>query len=661
MVLTTALSLVLAVMVQRDDPAPIVRRLAATATLAAQEYALGVADGRVVLAAEVEEARLFLVEARRSAALLPGEWSAATVKELDVLVAMVDSVRPPDAVAGRVRRLTSTLSAGLGVSLDEIPGRAPALSRGQDVYQAQCARCHGEQGGGDGPAGVGLEPAPANLRDLAALRDQSPLDFYRRITIGVVGTAMPAYETELSAEDRWAVAAYASTLRLPAPAGQVPSQLRSFGVTARMSDAEVAVALGLAAQDSGAPPRIAAVRRAGPEDLRAEAIASLTEVRDRIDESLRLAGTGQHEEASARAFDAYMAFEVVEREVRSRNPSLASELEAAFAALRTRTAGGATPAELTAIRRTLMGGLERAERTFGDALSPRSLLLQSFVLLVREGLEAILIVGALLTFLARTGASHRARDIHVGVGAAVLASLVTALAIETVFQVSPARQEVLEGATMLVASAVLFYVSYWLLSKIEVARWTDFVRSRVHDAVTSGSALALASAAFLAVYREGFETVLFYKALVVAGTPGQTLVPVLAGMAAGAVVLTLVYVAISRFGVRLPLKPFFAITGAFLYYMAFVFAGRGVAELQEGGIIPTTVLAWAPRVPALGLYPTAESLGVQVLLAILLVVALGWTFLRPPAASSVASPPSQPSPPAGPRSPRRVAETSTRT
>ena len=183
---------------------------------------------------------------------------------------------------------------------------------------------------------------------------------------------------------------------------------------------------------------------------------------------------------------------------------------------------------------------------------------------------------------------------------------------------------------MLTAAAVLFYVSHWLLSKIEVARWNQFVRTRVQEAVTSGSALALATAAFLAVYREGFETVLFYKALVLAGPAGNTLLPVVGGIALGSLVLVAVYYAINRFGVRLPLKPFFAVTGLFLYYMAFLFAGRGIAELQEGGIIATTVLPWAPRIPALGIYPTVESLVAQGVLAALLLGALVWSFLLAP-------------------------------
>jgi high-affinity iron transporter len=237
-------------------------------------------------------------------------------------------------------------------------------------------------------------------------------------------------------------------------------------------------------------------------------------------------------------------------------------------------------------------------------------------------------VGALMAFLVKTGAGHRRRDLHVGVGAAIGASLFTALLLETVFQVSKARQEALEGGVMLVATAMLFYVSYWLLSKMEVAKWNRFVRSRVQDAVSSGSALALASVAFLAVYREGFETVLFYKALFLAGAGSAF--PVLAGMLLGAVALAGIYYAIYRWGVRIPLKPFFAVTSAFLYYMAFVFAGKGVAELQEGGVIGTTVLGWAPRFPGLGIYPTAESLALQGLLLLLLAAGLVWTFLVEP-------------------------------
>ncbi|HEX2218562.1 MAG TPA: hypothetical protein VHG35_07135, partial [Gemmatimonadales bacterium] len=127
-----------------------------------------------------------------------------------------------------------------------------------------------------------------------------------------------------------------------------------------------------------------------------------------------------------------------------------------------------------------------------------------------------------------------------------------------------------------------------------------------------------------------FETVLFYKALFISAGPTAALTPVVGGMAAGGLILVLVYLAVNRFGVRLPLKPFFAVTSAFLYYMAFVFAGTGIAELQEGGFVPMTPVGGVPRVPALGLYPTAETLTAQGVLVGLAVVALLWTFLVEP-------------------------------
>jgi high-affinity iron transporter len=624
-----------------QDQAPVVRRLAATAQLAAQEYRMGIAQGRVVSQAEVDEARLFLRESRRSAALLPLEFRPQTLQEIDSLIYMVERLAAPDSLDARVRKLADSLSARFGIALDEIPSEAPSLARGSEVYRTNCAACHGSLGRGDGPLARSLDPKPADLSDPRALSDQSPLDFYRRISIGVVGTSMPAFESRLSAEDRWAAALYASLLRLPRDSGAVPPGLQSFPTTGRLSDGEVLAALGESDGSTAGLSRVAAVRAFQPDASAGASAQVFSRVRAQVESTYALARRGDTA-ASTRAFDAYMTFEQVERSVRAKNPRLAAELEAAFATLRTRVAGGATASELDRIRQQLDAGLENAERLLGDQLSPANLFLQSFVILLREGLEAILLVGALMTFLVKMGAAHRKRDINIGVGAAVLASLLTAFALETIFHLTPARREALEGATMVIATAVLFYVSYWLLSKMEVAKWNQFVKSKVQDALTSGSGLALASAAFLAVYREGFETVLFYKALFLTGGSSTATVPILAGILLGSVVMAGVYVAISRFGLRLPLRPFFAVTSAFLYYMAFVFGGKGVAELQEGGLLPTTIIPGAPRVPSLGIYPTLESLLVQGILLALLLLALAWTFVIEPRRRRAKSIPPEP-------------------
>jgi len=610
-----------------QDRAALVRRVAATATLAAQEYRIGVVDGRVVAPAEVEEARLFLEEARRSAGGLPSDSKTDPATAVDSLLALVKRLGPPDTLDARVRAMAAGLAERYGVSLDDLPPRTPDLAHGAEVYRANCAGCHGDLGRGDGPMAAGLDPAPSNLADWAALRDQSPLDFYRRVSIGVVGTAMPAFEERLPPRDRWSVALYASTLRLPPVSGEAPSGLQDFTATGKMSDAALLDSLGSAEDGSGGGlSRLAAVRSHQDESSAAGEV--LARVRAEADSAYAMARAGKPG-AGTMALNAYMTFEQVEREVRSKDAGLAAELEAEFAALRAAAAQGAGP-ELDGARTRLTAGLDRAGTLLGERLSPANLFIQAFVIMLREGLEAILIVGALMTFLAKMGAADRRRHVNAGVVAAIVASLLTALALETVFQLSPAHQEALEGLTMVAATAVLFYVSYWLLSKMEVMKWSHFVKSKVHDAVTSGSALALASAAFLAVYREGFETVLFYKALLISAGPTAGLAPILGGMLLGALLLVGVYVAVNRFGIRLPLKPFFAVTSAFLYYMAFVFAGAGIAELQEGGLVPMTPASWAPRIPALGIYPTVETLTAQCVLIALALVALVWTFVIQP-------------------------------
>jgi len=609
-----------------QDPAPTARRVASTMTLAAQEYRLGVANGQIVLAPEVEEAVLFLQEARRTAGLLPAIAGQPIIDGIAELLVQLEAVAPPEAVSARVTQLLDQLASTLGISLEDVPAQPPLLPRGADIYQRECASCHGRAGRGDGPAAGGLRPGPTNLTEFDALRGTSPLDFYRRISSGTPGTAMPAYEGSLSSEDRWAVALYASVLRLPGSVGTVPPALQQFPATARLSDDELLAALG----PSGTAERLAAIRMVQLSAGADRVGAVFATVRRQLDSAYALSGRGETEAARQFAFDAYLTFEQVEREVRAREPDLATRLEAAFADLRGAVALPVGASEVRAVRGRLSAGLEDAQRAIGDVSSPFNLFVQSFVLMLREGLEAILILGAILAFLTKTGAAKRRREIHYGALGALAASLVTAVLIETVFRISPAHQELLEGFTMVAATAMLFYVSYWLLSKVEGARWNAFVRGQVRDALTSGSAFALVSVAFLAVYREGFETVLFYKALWLSGGGVESLVPIVGGGLIASLVLVIVYIAINRFGVRLPLRPLFAVTSAFLYYMAFVFAGKAVAELQEGGLIGTTVVGGAPRLPALGIYPTMETLLAQGLLVVLALVALIYTFLIAP-------------------------------
>src|SRR5439155_1332453 len=201
---------------QGTDSLAVARRIVAAASLAAKEYAAGVAaqGRRVTVPAEVEEAKQFLDAAQLDAAALPVAVRELAASELRVLRGMVELVAPPDSVADRAATLVQRIAAAAGGALDPFPLRPPALARGAAVYTEQCVQCHGATGLGDGPKARHLEgPPPASLADRAAMGTVSPVDVYRKVTIGVAGTAMPQFEETLSPEDRWAVATYVATLR----------------------------------------------------------------------------------------------------------------------------------------------------------------------------------------------------------------------------------------------------------------------------------------------------------------------------------------------------------------------------------------------------------------------------------------------------------------
>lgn len=559
------------------------RRVVATLQLAGQEYRLAFRGGVLTNPAEAQEALLFVASARASARDLPRALAGDIELRLTRIERLLAQGASADSLVAAAREVERRLTVALGVSLAERPAREPSLAAGARLYAQQCAQCHGALGAGDGAVGRTLTPPPANLADPAILAAATPLDIYRKVTHGVPATAMPAFEQSLSPDERWDVVAHVLAL--------------SDSAARRGRNGGLAIVFGT--------------------------------VRGELGGALDLAARGEKEAAGRQVLDAYMAFEAVEGTLAATEPSLVKRVEKRFTALRIAAAGGAAAAVLAAKHRDLLLSLAEAEDALTRGRSGTGLFVESVLLMLREGFEAILVIGAIMAVLLKAGATEKQKSVRWGIVAALAASLVTAALLEWLFSVTPAQREALEGGVMLVAAAMLFYVSYWLVSKIEAQAWQRFVKGRIERAVQSGSGLALASVAFLAVYREGFETVLFYKALFVAGG-GAGAGPIGAGIVLGLVALVAVFVGIERFGLRLPIRPFFAVTSATLAYMAFVFSGKGVKELQEGGYVAMTLVPGGLRNDFLGIYPTVESLVVQGVILAAILAALGWTFAVAP-------------------------------
>jgi high-affinity iron transporter len=267
--------------------------------------------------------------------------------------------------------------------------------------------------------------------------------------------------------------------------------------------------------------------------------------------------------------------------------------------------------------------LERAQdRLSGDGLSPATAFFSSLLILLREGLEAILVLAAIIAFVRKTGHREALPWIHAGwVGALALGALTWFVAAHAI-TISGANRELTEGITALVAAAMLLYVGWWLHRHSHAQAWQHFIRDQVSAALgkgtRSGVVVAMASVSFLAVYREAFEVVLFYQALwAQAGASGRQ--AVLGGIALAAVLLALLAWAILKYSVRLPIGPFFTATAWLLALLAVVFAGHGVAALQEAGVLGVSPLG-SLSIPWLGVHPTLQGLGTQgVALALVLI------------------------------------------
>ncbi len=643
---------------------PVGKRLSAIVGVAVEEYAKGVDEsGRVKSALEYDEATGFLAEARDVAARLTTPNAGAVRALIDSLSAAATRRAGPTAL----RKIYDEFSGALGAegALD-LPTRAVNLARGRALYEANCAACHGVSGQGGAAVAGGLTPPAIGRAEIMA--DVTPALTYRIVSVGIQGTAMQGFGGVLSTDDRWDVVAYVNSLRASDAerargavvlervcprCDEIPPPAQSFGWQAALSDVEIAAMLragnavtGLSGSGplsaSEADAMVAALRAAarvepvvaqtgagGLSDPRAAA-RNVTRL---LEDAVAAARAGRATTAADLAFDAYIAFEPLETNARMRDPAMVSRMEREFADFRSALRSGSVAdaeAMLAQIEREMPSVLELAVASS----TPWGTFLESFLIIIREGFEAILVLGAIVAFLIKTGHRKRVREIWLGSIAGVVASLVLAVALRTVLVAIPASREVIEGATLLVAVVVLFSVSYWLLSKVESARWQQFIRERVNSALAHGGGLTLAFVAFLAVFREGAETALFFQALM--AREETTLVPVFAGIGVGAAALVVTFSLFYTFGVRIPLRPFFAVTSGLLYWMAFVFAGKGIKELQEGGAMTRTLLPGFPQVDAIGVYPTVETMLAQVVLVVLLLVALWRTFLSPATASNAA-------------------------
>ncbi|AZF39983.1 Cytochrome c family protein [Pseudomonas sp. R4-39-08] len=576
------------------------------------DYPPTVEAGKVVDESEFREQVEFLGVLQGLVAQLPEKPERVElIKGVDELLAAVTAHADGATVARQARQLGARLAVAYEVS--QAPAITPDPTRGAPLYAQHCSVCHGTAGAGDGPAGMGMTPPPANLRDATRLDRLSLYAIYNTLGLGVEGTDMPSFADQLDDRQRWDLATYIAGFTAD-PAAANSEHTFNLADLARQTPNEVLAADG---------PAVAATfraQRAQPPQVKRGPAQLLDYTAATLDKSLAAFRNGDHEQAYDLSVAAYLeGFELVESSLDNVDANVRKDTEKALMAYRQSLQDGLPIEQVQQRLDAAKGKLgESAGLLGGDGLSWSLSYISGLLILLREGLEAILVLAAILAFLRNTGQQSAVRSVNVGWGLALLAGLATWALAAYVIDVSGAQRELLEGCTALFASVMVLWLGVWMHDRRHAAAWQDYIKSSL---VGGGGRFGFALLAFFSVYRELFEVILFYETLwLQAGPAGHN--AVLAGGATALVLLVGLAWVILRGSAKLPLALFFGINAALLCALSVVFAGHGVKALQEAGVFGTRPVAFFDF-DWLGIHADAYSLSAQAVAILAIVVLYG--------------------------------------
>jgi high-affinity iron transporter len=610
------------------------KRLVALLDYLGSDYKNAVQDGKILSQDEYGEMQEF---AKRSLDLftqlkeVDKADKAGVESSLKSLASQVDNKADPKVIAELAKTAKDKLIAAYNIV--PYPRRLPSFASGKKIYDENCAQCHGVIGKGDGPGRESMNPKtplPANFTDPKRIGGLSPFKVFNAASFGIEGTAMASFAA-LSEEQRWQVAFYIFSLRFSEDAAKkgaelvkgrkLPLDLETVATLATHSDAELLeMVKPVASNEADALNMLAYLRRGLLETKTSDPLAI---AREYLRESVEFYEQGNKEKAYQKAVDAYIdGYDLAEPAIFAKDMTFGRNLETQFTEFRNAIKQGVSIDEIQKRHVDMEAKLEQAEQilTRQDNISDYYTFINSALIILREGLEASLILAAILAMLKVMGGKDAVRYIHLGWIMALVMGGLTWLITQTVLTLSGQHRESMEGFISIFAALALFYVGYWLHTRSETKKWQAFIQDKVKSSLSSKSIFGLMGISFFAVYREAFEVVLFYQALWLQNENSHH--AVLWGFFAGLAALIVLTLVILKLGLRVPLKYFFGVTGTLLYIVAFIFAGVGIKELQAAGWVPTTPIDLPLQAPILGIYPTVQTLTAQAIMLCAFVVTL---------------------------------------
>jgi|CXWL01.1.fsa_nt_gi high-affinity iron transporter len=550
---------------------------------------------------ELAEQRAFIAEALNTARAL-GPDAQPFVNRLLAVQQRIEAGRDADGVSKDTGALATEIA--VHARLERRPSRSPDLASGQRLWAVNCAVCHGAQGNGQTSFTETLKPPPTDFTDAQVLSGLSPFRAYNALSSGIPGTAMPAFPT-LSEQERWDLAFYLfgfSRLPCAAPPPAVPLE-----TLATRSDDELTEAYGAAATNC--------LRLAPPVETTESVLAAAIA---RVEKARELARTSGPAAARAALVDAYLQeFEPLEPLLKSRAPDVVAAVERDFLAARAATGD---PRQLDAAVTSLVGHLHRLEGKEAPQADFWSVFLSALLILIREGFEAAVVVGALLAMLKKVGATAQARTVHFGwVSALIAGAAGFALGHRAL---SGANRESLETMVGFFAVAMLVYAALWLNARSHISQYMGELREKMKGALGTGSTWGLFAIAFTAVARETFETALFLQGLATDSMSGA-----IYGAVSGLVLLAVLLAFIRRVGFVLPMKTLFNASTVLLVLTAAMILGKSMHGLLELGYLESAPVPFF-SIPALGIFADLWSLIPQAVLVLVLVPSAWWSWRR---------------------------------
>ncbi|MGO4894334.1 cytochrome c/FTR1 family iron permease [Flavobacterium sp. W21_SRS_FM6] len=505
-----------------------------------------------------------------------------------------------------------------------LPTQLLAQSQVQTLFADNCAACHGSTGEGNGPLAKSFSPSPTNFTETKRALNRSLLGLYDAISAGLEDTAMRAF-TELNDQQRWSLAFYAGSLAFSQDTNQH-----------KQTDKKTVPKIALQSWINNNPAQLANDHgeltldqitqwRAIPEFFFSQADSPIATTKTNLIAAVAAYRDGNLSQAQTLAVSAYLdGFELIENNLDARDSVLRKSVENQLLNFRNVLDVASNDALVVKELQHILQQLELVDNTLtGEVLSNNAMFSASLIILLREGLEALLVVLALITVLIKTKRQDAIRYVHVGWISALVAGGFTWWAAENIIDISGSSRELMEGGAALLAAGILFYVGYWMHSKTKATQWQQYIQNNVERHLSTGTLWGLTGLAFISVYREVFETILFYQSLLTQAVgDGSQSSYVWYGLVAAVAIIMLITWGMLKYSLKLPIGRFFAISSYFMLALAFVLAGKGVSALQEAAVIPIATFPFDITVRWLGISATWQGVLTQGVIMIFVVIML---------------------------------------